>query len=232
MLFDPVYMLILIVFTVIGFLVQFRLKNIFSTYSRIPLISRLSGREVAEKMLRDNGIYDVKVQSVPGRLSDHYNPKDKTVNLSPEVYQGASISAAAVAAHECGHAVQHAQSYSMLKLRTKLVPFVNFAASTLNYLYLGMLFLGFYAHFFNQALIIIIIAQALITLFALVTLPVEIDASRRALAWLNGTGLTYGEEQKKAETALRWAAMTYIVAALASVAQLLYFIMLFSGRRK
>ena len=231
MFYDPIYMAIVIFFMLIGLLVQFRLKNVFSSYSRVPLLSRLTGKQVAEKMLRDNGIYDVKVQSVPGRLTDHYNPADKTVNLSPEVYEGDSVASAAIAAHECGHAVQHAQSYAMLNFRSTLVPLVNFASRTMNFVYLAMIFLAFSYHMVNQALIIIIVAQSFITLFTLVTLPVEFDASRRALAWLNGSGLTYGEEQQKAQTALRWAAMTYLVAAMASVAQLLYFIMRFSGRR-
>jgi hypothetical protein len=231
MFYDPIYMAIVIFFMLIGLLVQFRLKTVFSSYSRVPLLSRLTGKQVAEKMLRDNGIYDVKVQSVPGRLTDHYNPADKTVNLSPEVYEGDSVASAAIAAHECGHAVQHAQSYAMLNFRSTLVPLVNFASRTMNFVYIAMIFLAFSYHMVNQALLIIIVAQSFITLFTLVTLPVEFDASRRALAWLNGSGLTYGEEQQKAQTALRWAAMTYLVAAMASIAQLLYFIMRFSNRR-
>lgn len=232
MIYDPVYLIVVIVFAVVGLLVQFRLRRVFGEYGKIPLLSRLSGREIAEKMLRDHGISDVKIVSVEGQLSDHYNPMDKTVNLSREVYEGRSISAAAVAAHECGHAVQHAQSYAPLKMRSSLVPFVNFASTAMNFIYIGMIFLAASYQLYNQALIVIIVAQAVIALFALITLPVEIDASRRALAWLNGTGLSYGDEQQKAQIALRWAAMTYVVAALASIAQLLYFIMRFMGRRE
>jgi Zn-dependent membrane protease YugP len=231
MFFNPVYLALLIIFMVIGLLVQFRLKSVFSSYSKIPLRSGKSGREIAEKMLRENGIYDVRVISTEGRLTDHYNPADKTVNLSADVYEGRSITAAAVAAHECGHAVQHAENYAPLKMRTALVPVVNFASTAMNFIYIGMFILAFSAHLYNQALLAIIIAQAFITLFALITLPVELDASRRALAWVNASGMAYGEEHQKAETALRWAAMTYFVAALAAVAQLVFFIMQYSNRR-
>lgn len=231
MFFDPLYLLIVVVFMVVGLLVQFRLKSVFSEYSRVRLRAGLSGKEVAEKMLRDNGIYNVRVTSVPGRLTDHYNPADQTVNLSPEVYDGVSVSSAAVAAHESGHALQHAQAYAPLNLRTKLVPFVNFASMAMNFVYIAMFFLAFSYHLYNQALLAIIVAQSVIVLFTLITLPVEIDASRRALAWLNQSGLSHGEEHRKAETALRWAGMTYLVATLASIAQLLYFILRFSQRR-
>jgi uncharacterized protein len=230
MLYDPIFLVIVIFFMVVGLAVQFRLKNIFHTYGRIPMRANLSGKEVADKMLRDNGIYDVKVISVEGRLTDHYNPQNRTVNLSPDVYGGRSVTAAAVAAHECGHAVQHAQSYGPLNLRSKLVPVVNFASVAMNFIYIGMLFLAFSYQLYNQALIAIIIAQSVITLFALITLPVELDASRRALAWLDTTGISQGEEKAHAQKALRWAAMTYIVAALASVAQLFYFIMQLNRR--
>jgi hypothetical protein len=231
MFFNPVYLLLIIIFMVIGLAVQARLKNVFNTFGRIPLRSGLTGREVAEKMLRENGIYDVRVISTEGRLSDHYNPNDKTVNLSADVYEGNSITSAAIAAHECGHAVQHAANYSPLKLRTALVPIVNFASKAMNIIYIAMFILAFSYHLFNQALLAIIIAQAFVTLFALVTLPVEIDASKRALAWLNNTGMARGEEHEKAEIALRWAAMTYFVAAMAAVAQLVYFIMQYNNRR-
>ncbi len=230
MLFDPIYMVILVVFMVIGLLVQFRLRNVFHTYGKVAMRANMSGKEVADKMLRDNGIYDVKVTSVEGRLTDHYNPQNRTVNLSPDVYDGRSITAAAVAAHECGHALQHAQLYGPLNLRSKLVPLVNFASVAMNFIYIGMIFLAFSYQLYNQALIAIIIAQSVITLFAVVTLPVEIDASRRALAWLNTTGISHGEEKAHAEKALRWVAMTYIVAALASIAQLFYFIMQLNRR--
>ncbi len=230
-MFHPGYLVLLIVFMVIGLLVQFRLKNVFSTFSKIPLRSGYSGKEIAEKMLRESGIFDVKVISTEGRLTDHYNPKDRTVNLSEDVYEGRSITAAAIAAHECGHALQHAENYSPLKLRSSLVPVVNFASTAMNFIYIGMFVLAFSYQLYNQALLAIIIAQAFITLFALVTLPVELDASKRALAWISAAGITRGEEQQKAETGLRWAAMTYFVAALAAVAQLLFFIMQYSNRR-
>ncbi|HLG02385.1 MAG TPA: zinc metallopeptidase [Bacteroidia bacterium] len=232
MFYDPVYMAIVVVFLLAGFIVQARLRSVFSRYGQIPLRLGLTGKQVAERMLRDNAISDVKVMSAEGRLTDHYNPAEKTINLSPDVYNGATISAAAVAAHECGHAVQHATGYQALQLRSKLVPFVQFASMAMNFIYIAMIFLAFSYALVNQALLVIIIAQSVVTLFALITLPVEFDASRRALAWLKNTGVSYGEEQEKAETALRWAAMTYLVAALAAVAQLLYFIMRFSGRRE
>lgn len=231
MLFDPVYLALLIVFMVIGLLVQFRLKNVFSSYSKIPLRSGHSGKEIAEKMLRENGLYDVRVISTEGRLTDHYNPADKTVNLSADVYKGRSVTSAAIAAHECGHAVQHAENYSPLKLRSSLVPVVNFASMAMNFIYIGMFILAFSYQLYNQALLVIIIAQAFITLFALITLPVELDASKRALAWVNASGMAPGEEHEKAQIALRWAAMTYFVAALAAVAQLLFFIMQYTNRR-
>jgi Zn-dependent membrane protease YugP len=231
MFFNPIYLLLIIVFMVIGLAVQFRLKNVFSTFGKIPLRSGLSGREIAEKMLRENGIYDVRVISTEGRLTDHYNPADKTVNLSADVYESRSITSAAIAAHECGHAVQHAENYAPLKMRSTLVPVVNFASMAMNFIYIAMFVLAFSYHLYNQALLAIIIAQAFITLFALITLPVEMDASRRALAWLNSTGISRGEEHEKAETALRWAAMTYFVAALAAVAQLVFFILQYSNRR-
>ncbi len=230
-MFHPGYLALLIVFMVIGLLVQFRLKSVFSTFSKIPLRSGYSGKEIAEKMLRESGIFDVKVISTEGRLTDHYNPKDRTVNLSEDVYEGRSITSAAIAAHECGHAVQHAEHYSPLKLRSSLVPVVNFASTAMNFIYIGMFVLAFSYQLYNQALLVIIIAQAFIALFALVTLPVELDASKRALAWISAAGITHGEEQEKAEKGLRWAAMTYFVAALAAVAQLLFFIMQYSGRK-
>lgn len=232
MFFNPVYLVLLIVFMVIGLLVQFRLKGVFSAYSRISLRTGQSGREIAEKMLRENGIYDVRVISTEGRLTDHYNPADKTVNLSADVYEGRSITAAAIAAHECGHAVQHAENYAPLKMRSALVPVVNVASMAMNFIYIAMFILAFSYHLYNQALLAIIIAQAFITLFALITLPVELDASKRALAWVNASGIARGEEHEKAETALRWAAMTYFVAALAAVAQLVFFIMQYNNRRE
>lgn len=224
------YFLILIIFMAIGALVSGRLKSKFREYGEIPLSSGLSGKEVAEKMLRDSGIYDVKVNASDGFLSDHYNPADKTVNLSPDVYAGRSISAAAVAAHECGHAVQHATAYSMLQFRSAMVPIVK-VSSTLGQwvLFAGA---GFYFGQGNQLLLLIgIILFAATTLFSLVTLPVEYDASNRALAWLENTGLTSRNEHDKAKDALKWAARTYVVAAMASLVQLLYFISIFLNRR-
>jgi len=230
-MFDPLYLVMIIFFMVVGMIVSGRLKSVFKKYSQVLLSSGLSGKEVAEKMLRDNNIFDVKVISVEGQLTDHYNPLDKTVNLSHDVYHGQSISAAAVAAHECGHAVQHATAYAWLNLRSTLVPVVNFSNRMMNYIFIAMFLFGAVFHLYNQALLVIIVLQAAITLFSLVTLPVEIDASQRALVWLNTSRITKGEEQQQATTALKWAAGTYVVAALASVATLLYFIMQYMGRR-
>lgn len=229
--FDLTYMIMIGFFMLIGWLVSRRLKSVFSEYSQVALSSGLSGKEVAEKMLRDSNIFDVKVISVEGQLTDHYNPVDKTVNLSHDVYHGRSVSAAAVAAHECGHAVQHATAYAWLGLRSALVPAVNFSNKAMNYIFFAMIIFGAVTAMYNQILLIIIILQAAITLFSLVTLPVEIDASQRALVWLNTSRLTRGEEQTQATTALKWAAGTYVVAALASVATLLYFVMQYMGRR-
>ena len=194
----------------------------------------MSGRNVAEKMLRDNGIVDVRVISVKGQLTDHYNPTDKTVNLSESVYYGQNVSAAAVAAHECGHAIQHAHQYAPLKLRTALVPLQNISAKILNFIFIAMFFgMFFIGGIFtpNTALILFIICYGIFTLFAFVTLPVEVDASRRALAWLGNSGVTNYSNHDQAKDALKWAAYTYLVAALSSLAMLLYYIMLFTGRR-
>lgn len=225
--------LILLVFMGIGFYVQMRLRSKFKKYGKIPIGSGLSGREVAEKMLADNGITSVTVQSVPGKLTDHYNPADKTVNLSPEVYNGRSVSAAAVAAHECGHAVQHATSYKWLQMRSQMVPIVNVSGRVINFLFIAMLLGAFAFQLFplNVVLITLIVAQAAITAFTLVTLPVEYDASNRALVWLRTAGITGQEEHAKAEDALKWAARTYLVAALAAITQLAYYIMMFMGAR-
>ncbi len=230
--FDPVLLMLVFGFMGIGWLVSRRLKNVFAEYSLIPLLNGMSGKAVAEKMLRDHGIYDVKVISVEGELTDHYNPAEKTVNLSSDVYEGKSISSAAVAAHECGHAVQHATAYRWLKLRTRIIPIVNFSTNMLNIVYGAMFFLAFAAHIYNQALLAIIVLQAVITLFPLITLPVEIDASQRALVWLNSSNITPGEDHEKATTALRWAALTYIVAALASLTTLLYYIMRYMNNNR
>lgn len=225
--------IILLVFMGIGFFVQMRLKSKFKKYSKIPTASGLSGKEIAEKMLADNGITSVVVQSVPGKLTDHYNPTDKTVNLSPDVYNGRSVSAAAVAAHECGHAVQHATAYKWLGLRSQMVPIVNVSGKIINFIFLAMIFGAFILKAFPLDLVFItlIIAQAAITAFTLVTLPVEYDASNRALGWLRVAGVTGPEEHAQAEDALKWAARTYLVAALAAITSLAYYIMMFMGSR-
>lgn len=214
----------------VSWIVSSRLKGVFSKYSKVRLSTGLTGKEVAEKMLRDNSIFDVKVQSVDGQLTDHYNPANKTINLSRDVYYGNSVSAAAVAAHETGHAVQHATAYAWLGLRSALVPAVNFSSKALSFIYLGMLLLAFSANMFQSMLLLIIIFQGALTLFSLVTLPVEIDASNRAVQWLDGARITSrGQEHKGAITALRWAGTTYIVAALGSLTMLAYYIMRFIG---
>lgn len=217
------------VFMLISWLVSSTLKSKFSKYSRVGLRSGLSGAEIAEKMLRENGVSGVRVISTPGKLTDHYNPLDKTVNLSAEVYRGRSISAAAVAAHECGHAIQHARSYAFLKMRSALVPVISVSSRYMQWILLiGILTVQAYP----GILLAGIVMFALTTLFSFITLPVEFDATKRALAWLSDTGLTVGEEHHQAKDALKWAAMTYVVAALASLATLLYYIMIFLGSRR
>ena len=214
----------------LGSMVSGRLKSKFREYGEIPLSAGMSGKEVAEKMLRDNGIYDVAVNSSQGFLSDHYNPADKTVNLSPDVYSGRSISAAAVAAHECGHAVQHAKAYSMLQFRSAMVPIVKVSTTLGQWVLLAGI--GVFFGQGNQFLLLAgIIMFAFSTVFSLVTLPVEYDASNRALLWLENTGLTSRNEHDKAKDALKWAARTYVVAAISSVAMLLYYISIFMNRR-
>jgi Zn-dependent membrane protease YugP len=194
----------------------------------MPLSRGLSGKEVAEKMLHDNGIYDVQVISADGFLSDHYNPFNKTVNLSPDVYQGRSIASAAVASHECGHAVQHATAYTWLMLRSRLVPFVQFSSNIVQWILLaGILMINV----FPGLLLAGIVLFALTTIFSLITLPVEFDASNRALAWLEKSNVTLPQEHEKAKDALHWAALTYVVAALASVATLLQYILIYSSGR-
>ena len=229
--FDPVLLVLMIVFGIIGFAVSRRLKSVFAKYEKMPLSSGLTGAQVAQKMLTDNNIYDVTVENTPGKLTDHYNPANKTVNLSPEVYNGRNVSAAAVAAHECGHAVQHAVEYPWLQMRSQMVPIVNFSSRALNFVYIAMIFLAWFSNLWAEMLLLIIILQAAITLFSVVTLPVEMDASNRALVWLNQSGLTRGAEHEGAETALKWAGRTYIVAALASITTLLYYIMRYMGSR-
>ena len=214
--------------------VQARLKSKFKKYAKVPLASGLSGKEVAELMLRDNGIYDVNVLSVGGQLTDHYNPANKTVNLSPDVYSGRSAAAAAIAAHECGHAVQHANSYSMLQLRSSLVPLQNASAKILNIIVIASIFGGsflFQTFPISQFLLLVIGLYSVLTLFSLVTLPVEFDASNRALAWISERRIFEREEHSMAKDALWWAAMTYVVAALGSLATLMYYVSIFLGSR-
>lgn len=220
--------IIFIGFTILSWLISNQLKSRFVKYSKIPTANGMTGRDVAEKMLRDNGITGVKIGSVEGQLTDHYNPTNLTINLSKDVYYGNSIAAAAVAAHECGHAVQHAKAYSMLKLRSSLVPIVSFASGWVQWLLLGGILL---VNTFPQLLLAGIILFALITIFSLITLPVEIDASHRALAWLKTSGITTTETQGYAFDALKWAAYTYVIAALSSLATLLYYIMIYMNRR-
>jgi Zn-dependent membrane protease YugP len=232
-MFDIGLLVIAGFFALVGMLVSFRLKSKFRQYSREPLSSGLSGKEVAEKMLHDNGIFDVQVTSVPGSLSDHYNPANKTVNLSAEVYSGRNVAAAAVAAHECGHAVQHAAAYAWLEFRTGLVPIVQLSSTLMNALFLGLAFVAFaLPSMGNAMLMLVVICQAVLVLFALVTLPVEVDASKRALAWLNGSHITRGQEHADAKDALSWAAYTYFVAAIGAIATLLYFVFRFTGSNR
>lgn len=219
-------------FMALGMLVQWRLKSKFSEYSKVPTGSNLSGKEIAEKMLHDNGIYDVSVVSVPGFLSDHYDPTKKTVNLSPDVYSGRNISAAAVAAHECGHAVQHATAYSMLKLRSGLVPIVQISSNLAQWVILIGLGLFSFGGGNQTVLLIGIILFAASTIFSVITLPVEFDASARALKWLNKSHLSAPAEYEKAKDALKWAALTYVVAALASIAMLVHYILIYQGRSR
>lgn len=224
------YYLIAGVMFLAGMIVSNRLKSKFTEYSQIGLRNGLSGREIAMQMLQDNGIYDVRVLSTPGELTDHYNPENKTVNLSPDVYSGRSVSAAAVAAHECGHAVQHATAYSMLKFRSAIVPLVNISSQLSQWIILAGLGLMFGRS--NPTILLIgILLFSLTTLFTLITLPVEYDASNRALAWLERKGMTTPAEHDKAADALKWAARTYLVAAISSVATLLYYILLFLNAR-
>ncbi len=224
---------LLIAVAIVSFIVQWRFKSKFKTYSEIGLSSGLSGRDIAEKMLSDHGIADVKIISVEGQLTDHYNPADRTVNLSPEVYHGKSVAAAAVAAHECGHAVQHAKAYSWLQFRSSMVPVVSVASSLVQWtLMIGVLLMAFSGNYI--VLTVGVAALALVTLFSFITLPVEFDASNRALAWLNTNGGVMAgntEEHGQAKDALWWAAMTYVVAALGSLATLLYYASMLFNRR-
>jgi Zn-dependent membrane protease YugP len=220
---------IMIGIMLLSMIVSMTLKSKFNKYSKIPLDNGMSGREVAERMLRDNGITDVKIGSVEGQLTDHYNPADRTINLSREVYEGRSISSAAVAAHETGHAVQHAKAYAWLGFRSNLVPIVSFTSKWVTWILLAGILL---IKTFPALLLVGIILFAFTTIFSFITLPVEIDASRRALAWLSNAGITSYQNHDKAQDALKWAAYTYVIAAIGSLATLLYYIMIFTGSRR
>lgn len=215
--------ILLIGIAIISWIVQTRFKNKFKNYSEMPLSSGMSGADIAKKMLHDNGIYDVEVISVEGQLTDHYNPADRTVNLSPEVYHGRSVAAAAVSAHECGHAVQHAKAYTWLQFRSSMVPMVNVASRIVSFTLMIGVMLAVFSH--NYLLLQIGVgALTITTIFTFVTLPVEFDASKRALVWLDSAGITHSrEEHDGAKDALKWAAMTYVVAALSALVTLLYY---------
>jgi Zn-dependent membrane protease YugP len=224
-----------IFFMIVGLAVQSRLKSKFKKYSEVHLTRDLTGAEIARLMLADNGIHDVQVVSVEGELTDNYNPTTKIVNLSEGVYLGRNAAAAAVASHECGHAVQHANAYSMLKLRTALVPVQNVSAKILNFMFIAMMFGAFFVRGLlpvQTALLVIIVCYAVFTLFALITLPVEFDASRRALAWVKSRNIVNASEYDMAQDALKWAAMTYVVAAIGAVTTLIYYLMIFFGDRR
>ncbi|MEI7830149.1 MAG: zinc metallopeptidase [Prolixibacteraceae bacterium] len=220
--------IIFIGFALASWLVSHQLKRRFAEYSKIPTANGMSGKEVVEKMLRDNMIYGVKIESVEGQLTDHYNPADKTINLSEEVYYGTNVAAAAVAAHETGHAVQHAQAYAWLGLRSSLVPAVSFSSRYLQWVLLAGILM---VQSFPALLLFGIFLFAMTTLFSFITLPVEINASNRALVWLQTSGITTTQTHDKAEDALRWAGYTYVVAALSSLATLLYYVSIYMGRR-
>lgn len=227
------YYLILGAIMLVSMFVQNRLKSKFAYYSNVRLRNGMSGKEIAEKMLADHGIYDVQVISVEGQLTDHYNPMNKTVNLSEVVYNERNAAAAAVAAHECGHAVQHAVGYSMLKLRSNLVPIVNISSNLVQFVIMaGVGMMAMQMVLGKTVLLIGILMFAATTLFAFVTLPVEYDASNRAMAWLKQTGTVSQDELDGAEDSLKWAARTYLVAALGSLAQLLYFVSMFLGSNR
>ncbi len=232
-----IFLIISFAMMFVGMFISYRLKNKFKQYSLTPLVSNLSGAEIAQKMLRDYNIFDVKVICTEGMLTDHYNPTNKTVNLSNEVYYGRNAAAAAISAHECGHAVQHATAYSMLSLRSKMVPAQITSAKVLNILNMVFLFGGFLL--FSRGgggimvplLIVMVACNLVITLFALVTLPVEFDASKRALAWISEKHIVTPSEYDMSKDALKWAALTYLVAAIGAIANLLYYVSLLMGRR-
>lgn len=224
--------LIVVVFAAAGFVVSRTLKSKFKKYSQIPLQANLSGAEIAKLMLADNHIHDVQVVCVEGQLTDHYNPMNKTVNLSPDVYYGRNAAATAVSAHECGHAVQHATSYAWLQMRSTLVPIQNISGKILNFVLIASLFGGLALGLPYEIVGFIVVGSySVMTLFTLVTLPVEFDASNRALAWVQTRSIVTGEEYKMSKDALHWAAMTYVVAALASLATLAYYVFVFFGNR-
>jgi len=222
------------VFMLFGWIVSSRLKAKFKRYSEIQLTKDLTGAEIARLMLTDNGIRDVEVISVEGQLTDHYNPATKTVNLSSEVYYGRNAAATAVAAHECGHAVQHAKAYSFLEFRSAMVPIQNISSKVINFVFIAMMFGSFAVKglfSMNTALLVIIACYGVFALFSLITLPVEFDASKRALAWIEDRGIVTREEHDMAKDALNTAAMTYVVAAIGAITMLLYYVMIFLGRR-
>ncbi|MCC6287077.1 MAG: zinc metallopeptidase [Chitinophagaceae bacterium] len=221
--------LVSLIFVGISMLVSMQLRGKFARYSKVGLMSGLSGKQVAERMLKENGIYDVTVNASDGFLTDHYNPLNKTVNLSPDVYNGTSVAAAAVAAHECGHAVQHATSYKWLMLRSRLVPFVQYSSMLVQWVLIGGIIL---VKVFPTLLLVGIILFALTTIFSVITLPVEFDASNRALAWLQHTNVTNAQEFPMAKDALKWAALTYVVAAVASIVTLAQYILIYAGNRR
>jgi Zn-dependent membrane protease YugP len=223
-------LLITALFFGLSWFVGYRLKSKFKEYSQTPLISNLSGKEVAEKMLHDNNIFDVKVMSVEGQLTDHYNPSNKTVNLSHDVYYGRNAAAAAVSAHECGHALQHAQAYSFLRFRSAMVPALSITSRFMPWV---IMIGGFILASTGNPIVlgVGVLLFAITTVFSIVTLPVEFDASKRALAWMSNRGVVVGKEYDMSKDALKWAALTYVVAALASIAQLLYYAWILFGRR-
>ena len=222
------YLIVAGLIMLFSWLVSRQLKNKFELYSKLQLNNGMSGAEIAEKMLADHGITDVKVISTPGQLTDHYNPMDKTVNLSEAVYNQRNAAAAAVAAHECGHAVQHATAYSWLEMRSKLVPILSVTSNYVQWILIGGILL---IKTFPALLLMGIIIFAATTVFSIVTLPVEYDASNRALAWLENKNMLTNEEQAGAKDALKWAARTYVVAAIGSIATLLYYVMIYMNRR-
>lgn len=221
-------------FMLIGWMISSRLKSKFKQYSETHLTKDLTGAEIARLMLADNNIRDVQVICVEGQLTDHYDPSTKTVNLSQEVFYGRNAAATAVASHECGHAVQHATAYSMLQFRSAMVPVQNISASVLNFIFMAMMFGGFFAHSilpWNTALLVMIVCYGVFALFAVVTLPVEFDASRRALAWVKTRNIVTPGEYDMAQDALKWAAMTYVVAAIGAITMLVYYLMQYLGSR-